>query len=273
MLQLEPSQTSLRDTEGASTAQQDVSLHLQHIPHHDAKSTTDDAGSVAPSTSLILGTSMNQMVDDLVDHNLSIDPAPRSTYAPTNGPAAPWMDGANETSYGIGDSTLTVMDIVNRTRSWSPKRQQVPKAAPRPVLPSILNSPIAPQPDEKIALLTQATSTGIPEQPSQHNEMNTPAHSQQQQQMLPPPYTLDSTSSSSSMSKPTQLSYLAKGPHQHPLLSLGNNRTLGNRRANAATGLMDDFTFDSSNIIAGSSFPVNSGRDLGTQPTPRNGQG
>ncbi|KAL8642073.1 MAG: hypothetical protein Q9228_001210 [Teloschistes exilis] len=180
MLQLEPSQTSLRDTEGASTAQQEESLHIQHIPHHDAESTTDDAGSVAPSTSLSLGTSMNQMVDDLVDHDLSNDPAPRSTYAAPNGPAAPWMDGANETSYGVGDSTLTAMDIVNQIRSWSPKRQQAPKAAPRPVLPSILNSPFAPQPDEKIALLTHATSTGIPEQPSQHNEKNTPSHSQRQ---------------------------------------------------------------------------------------------
>ncbi|KAL8634036.1 hypothetical protein Q9189_000282 [Teloschistes chrysophthalmus] len=263
VLRLEPSQPSLRNTE---YTQQEEVPHPQNIHNRDAESTTDDAGSVAPSTSLSLGTSMNQMVDDLVDQDLSNDPAPPSTHAAPAGPAAAaaWMNGANETSYGVGESTLTTMDIVNQMR-------QAPAAAPRPVLLSILNSPFAPQPDEKIALLTQATSTaGLSEQQQQqHNhEMNTPSQ-QQQQQMLLPPCTLDSTSSSSSsMSEPTQLSYLAKGPHQHPLQLWRNNR-----RANAATGLMDDFTFDSSNIIAGSSFPVQSGRDVGTQLTPPNGQG
>ncbi|KAI4254068.1 MAG: hypothetical protein LQ352_003314 [Teloschistes flavicans] len=258
MLRPESSQTSLMDMDGASTAQQEKISHALHVPNNDAETTTDNAVSLGASTSLSLSNSMNQMVDDLVDHDPSNDHAPSSRPTAPNGSSARRVDGATNTSYGVGDSTLTALEIANQMRSWSPERQ-VPEA-PRPILPSILNFPFAPRPDEKNAL-TQAISS---QPPSQHNESDTQS---QQQQMLPPQYSLDSTSSS--MSEPTQLSYVAKGPHPYQSL---RSKPLANRKSHVP-GLTDDFTFDSSNIIPGSSFPLNSGRDLMTQPTPPNGQG
>lgn len=99
---------------------------------------------------------MNQMVDNLVGPEPS-----NNTVLPPPTPPAPTLtsaqgDGANETSYGVGNSTLTALDFVNQVRSWSPKVQ--PPEAPNPTLPSIMNSPFAPRPEEE-PLLTRSPAT------------------------------------------------------------------------------------------------------------------
>ncbi|KAL8693149.1 MAG: hypothetical protein Q9218_001969 [Villophora microphyllina] len=239
MLNSVPSQSSFGFTNRASTAEQDSIAHPQRMPNHDAESTTDDAISLGASTSLSLGPTMNQMVDDLVD----ADPAHPSTFDAPGSSSVQGVNGANETSYAIGESTLTVL---NRMAD-----------VPKPPLPSILNSPFAPQPKEGSAL-SRSPASKCPTADMQQRS---------QQQQPPPQSSLDSTSSS--MSEPTQLSYLQKGPYLNPSL---RKKAFGIHQQHA-TGLTDDFNFDSSNIIAGSSFPYNSGRDQVTQPTPPNGQG
>ncbi|KAL8736974.1 MAG: hypothetical protein Q9181_002142 [Wetmoreana brouardii] len=240
----EPSSASLDQSNNPSRAAElkDDVLEDQTSPL-DAESTTDDAASLGPSLSL--STTMNQMVDNLVGPERSADAVHPSTPIAATRSSARGADGVNETSYGIGETTLSALNFVNQVRSWSPK----------PSLPSILNSPFAPQPDEESAL------TQPPVAMSNHSRQNS------QQQRLPQ-CSLESTESSTS--DPTQLSYVANGAHLHPSL---RTKVFGNRQYHAPLAA-DDFTFNSSNIVTGSSFPYNNtGRDHMSQPTPPNGQG
>ncbi|KAL8701445.1 MAG: hypothetical protein Q9201_004897 [Fulgogasparrea decipioides] len=247
----EPSSASLDQSNDPSTTAEPKDNVLEDHISPDAESTTDDAASLGPSISL--STTMNQMVDNLVGPERSADAVHPSTPIAASRTSTRGANGVNETSFGVGETTLTALNFVNQVRSWSPKgpAQEVLKLS----LPSILNSPFAPQPDEKNVL------TQPPAAMSNHSRQNS------QQQRLPQ-CSLESIESS--MSDPTQLSYVANGPLLHPSL---DNEVLGNRQHHAILAA-DDFTFNSSNIITGSSFPYNNtGRDHMTQPTPPNGQG
>ncbi|KAL8719017.1 MAG: hypothetical protein Q9225_003918 [Loekoesia sp. 1 TL-2023] len=218
----------------------------------DAESTTDDAVSQGASVPLSLSTTMNQMVDNLVGPDPSNNTVPPPSTPPAPTLASAQGDGANETSYGVVNSTLTALDFVNQVRSWSPKVQ--PSEAPNPTLPSIMNSPFAPRPEEKPVLARSPATRRM-----------TPTHSPHQSQQQFPKHSLDSTVSS--MSDPTLPSSMAPEPPLYPSLM---NKVFGTRQHYGA--LMDDLNFDSSNVVTGSSFPYNA-RNHATQPTPPNGQG
>ncbi|KAL8935816.1 MAG: hypothetical protein Q9211_004496 [Gyalolechia sp. 1 TL-2023] len=219
----------------------------------DAESTTDETVSQAASVPLSHSTTLNQMVDDLVGPERVDEAAPSpSSRPPTSTSVSAVGNGPNETSYGVGHSTLTALDFVNRVRSWSP--QSPPQEAPNPTLPSIMNSPFALRPEEE-SVLTRSPA----------EKRKTPTHSPQLSQQHIPQYTLGSTVSS--MSDPTQPSFM---PQLHRLHPSAKNKISGTiQHYNTVT---DDFNFDSSNVLVGSSFPYNA-RDRTTQPTPSNGQG
>ncbi|KAL8942095.1 MAG: hypothetical protein Q9216_001861 [Gyalolechia sp. 2 TL-2023] len=219
----------------------------------DAESTTDDAVSQGASLPLSHSATMNQMVDDLVGPNrvVEADPFP-SHRPPTSTLASALENGANETSYGVGHSTLTALDFVNRVRSWSPKSPT--QDAPNPTLPSIMNSPFAPRPEEE-PVLTRSPA----------GKRKTPTHSPQLSQQHIPKYSLDSTVSS--MSDPTLPSLT---PHLHRLHPSAKNQI--SRKPQHQSANMGNFDFDSSNVVVGSSFPYDT-RDRAIQPTPPNGQG
>ncbi|KAL9014248.1 MAG: hypothetical protein Q9173_001090 [Seirophora scorigena] len=212
----------------------------------DTESTTEDGVSQSTSLPVALCTTMNQMVDDLVG------PEPGPSLSPPSTPPAPTLasaqgDGPHETSYGAGSSTLTALDFVNQVRSWSPKAKKA-RLNPPASLPSILKSPFAPRPEEKHALTGPPTALTL--QQTQDGALY-----QSQQQL--PSYRIDSTGSS--MSELTQQSFML-----HPLL---RNGVLGKRQQYPTYA--DEFNFESSNIITGSSFPYNAP----DQTMPPNGQG
>lgn len=194
------------------------------------------------------------MVDDLVGPEPSISAGPLPSTPPAQSLASAHGDGLHETSYGVGHTTLTALDFVNQVRSWSPREEVQDK--PKPSLPSILNSPFAPLPEEEPAL------TGLPtSNKRQHSLSMSPTRSQQQL----PNHSIESPAPTMS---DTQLSYATNGHLLHPSLK---NKVFGKRQHHASYA--HDFNFDSSNIITGSSFPFNNGRNQASQPTPPNGQG
>ena len=192
---------------------------------------------------------MNHMVDNLVGPEPSNGIIPPQSTPPAPSLASARGNGVNETSYVIGSSTLTALNFVNQVRSWSPK---VPsQEVPNPPLPSILNSPFAPRPEEESVL---SRSPGTKQVTPTQLSVQLPKHS------------LDSTASS--MSEPTQLSFINNG---HPLLYASLNRKpLGNRQHHGTS--KENYTFDSSSVLIDSSFPYNA-RAQATESTPPNGQG
>ncbi|KAL8971827.1 MAG: hypothetical protein Q9183_000854 [Haloplaca sp. 2 TL-2023] len=229
------------DSDEPLTGPRDAVRRVPALPP-DADSTPDDAmslgGSVPPSQS----TTMNQMVDDLVGPERSNGSShPSSKPTAPSGTSAPVSAGANDTSYPAGDSTitaLTALDFVNQIRSRpSSRRAQEPHQSSIPRFPS---SPIIPQSANNRVL------AGPPKQ-------------------SPAPH-VDLSSTVSSMSDPTQPFYM---PNVHPSL---RNRVAGIRQdQGVAAG--DPWPFDSSNILANSSYPGGSAREQSVQPTPPNGQG
>lgn len=237
----------------STPAQEAMILQPEEAYLPDAESTTDDAVSLEASVPLSHSTTMNQMVDDLVgperDDNDASSPSGRplaSTLASVPGHLA------NETSYGIGHSTLTALDFVNRVRSWSPKSP--PLEAPNPTLPSIMNSPFAPRPEEE-PILTRSPAS----------KRRTPTHSPQLSQQYSPKHSLESVISS--MPDPTQPSSMPERDRSHPL---AKNKIFGQLQQYGA--VTDNFDFDSSNVLVGSSFPYTAQNRV-TQSTPPNGQG
>ncbi|KAL8764194.1 MAG: hypothetical protein Q9184_000163 [Pyrenodesmia sp. 2 TL-2023] len=237
-----------------AAAEQVDTSHAWDTSLPDNESTTDDAVSQGTSLPLSLSTTMNRMVDDLVGPQPSISAALLSSTPPGQDLASTHGDGLPGTSYGVGHSTLTALDFVNQVRSWSPKEEV--QDQPKPSLPSILNSPFAPRPEEQSALTGLRTS-----HKRQHSQAMHPTQSQQQL----PNHSIESQASSMS---DTQLSYTTNGHLLHPSLK---NKAFGKRQQHASHAY--DFNFDSSNIITGSSFPFNNGRNQASQPTPPNGQG
>lgn len=206
--------------------------------------------SQGTSLPVVLSTTMNPMVDNLVgpEPGSSVSPPPSTPPAPTV--ASAQGDGPHETSYGVGNSTLTALDFVNQVRSWSPKAKKSRRNPPASQ-PSILKFPFAPRPEENHGLTEPSTS--LMEQQSHENALSP---SQQQQATI---HCVESTGSS--MSDPTQQSFML-----HPLL---RNKESGKRLHHAT--YPDEFNFESSNIITGSSFPYLP--EHGDQTTPPNGQG
>ncbi|KAI4289499.1 MAG: hypothetical protein L6R35_001234 [Caloplaca aegaea] len=229
---------------------QEISCLPEDSSLPNAESTTEDAVSQGTSLPVVLSTTMNPMVDNLVgpEPGSSVSPPPSTPPAPTV--ASAQGDGPHETSYGVGNSTLTALDFVNQVRSWSPKAKKSRRNPPASQ-PSILKFPFAPRPEENHGLTEPSTS--LMEQQSHENALSP---SQQQQATI---HCVESTGSS--MSDPTQQSFML-----HPLL---RNKESGKRLHHAT--YPDEFNFESSNIITGSSFPYLP--EHGDQTTPPNGQG
>ena len=208
----------------------------------DADSTTDDVMSLAGSVPLSLSTTMNQMVDDLVGPERSngrSHPSPK--HVAPSGTSAQTSAGANDTSYPAGESTiaaLTALDFGNQIRSRpSSRRAQEPL---QPSIPSNRSSSFVPQPENECVLSGSPKQSSVPH--------------------------VDLSSTISSMSDPTQASYMA---NVHPSL---RNRASGNRQDQGVVA-GEPWPFDSSNILANSSYPGGSAREQSVQPTPLNGQG
>ena len=245
-----------------------ASVERAEITHVDETALADLAGSVdggtsqAASAGISTDLASKRMVDDLVGSETTDDD--EIPIAPAQGLSTARFGSkntVNETSYGlIGSSTA---------REQFRDDHDHPKVSPRPVLPSIYNSPFAPQPGEA----TPGSRPGTAKR-------STPSHSQQNSQTRTPPQQ-QINSSISSMPDPSNYnpySHISGGYYNQPYLNnmfpTATNYTLGRRASttfgNEILGAMDVSNFHSSSLDWGGSSRVQAATNV---QTPQNGQG
>ncbi|KAL8734850.1 MAG: hypothetical protein Q9166_001202 [cf. Caloplaca sp. 2 TL-2023] len=107
-----------------SAAEQKSTTTPDRRSRPDAESTTH--GSFSPETSVPIswGTTTNQAVGDVTSPEPSNEAEPSPTIPVASNPSAR-ADGGNETSYGVGESTLTAMNTWHQGRLWSMKGQPI----------------------------------------------------------------------------------------------------------------------------------------------------
>ena len=243
-----------------------------------APASMNGRASQAASISVNMDPASKRMVDDLVDSETTDeDEDPEFIHQSMNGHPlyfagtgygpSPAGDNGDETSYGlIGSSTV---------REHFGDLQVVPNS-PRPLLPSISNSPFALQPGEE-----------APGSRPSSAKRKTPSHSQQNSQSRFPlqrqaiGFSVESSSSNpSTMPDPK-----APGPHAHRNHTLNNvfpplpNYTRGPRTSAAFENRSlnaDEPNFLSLQVFKGSTWgggSDQSGRLAADLLTPANGQG
>ncbi|KAI9721501.1 MAG: hypothetical protein M1812_002263 [Candelaria pacifica] len=135
------------------------------------------SASEAASTSVSMDPSMNRMVDSLVNSSTSDlnEPTnqPYQAFIPPTPPEHsledPLSSAVEETTYGPM-STLTAKALVEMARTHSetsPQQRQTPRQTPRPTLPSIWNTPFAPQSSDSSPMTRPSTArrTSPPQAP------------------------------------------------------------------------------------------------------------
>ena len=248
----------------------------------------DERDSQAASAAVSMTTDMNRMVDNLVSSEATDDSEIEDAFAnasayriPPTPPErsfddSPSQEAGNETSYGL-IGTLTAQDLVRDLHAYSPQQQ-----TPRPVLPSIYNSPFAPQAGEEISRPSTAKRTPHHSQRSSQNAI----FFQQQPNHQSIPSTISSMQDLSSMAFPPnpweQYDYavpsngqpLGKG-HFGPGATHATSRLASALYGDRNGTAYDESNFKSSNIFEGSDWPGSafSGREALDVQTPPNGQG
>ena len=260
-------------------------------------SDADEVSSQATSVSASMDTEAHRMVDDLLDscvmenesNGSDIGEHRRAILAPAFELSASGKM-ANDTTYGFD----TMMDTSSFARALqdhpAPKR---PQDSPRPHLPSIYNSPFAPQAGE---------TTPPRSRPGTAKRMS-PPHSRQQSQnaaTCPPPgiQSLETTYSSMpdssncfvSMQTPTVRNANAHGFPRNPPIparneGLAHYGAIGepvlrvhwnaNANGNETGGFADDSEFRSSDVFVGSNWlcSAQNANEVLNLHTPPNGQG
>lgn len=273
----------MRDEEYYQASMSSTGIELGEVTHVDetilpAQASNSGRASQAASISVNLDPASKRMVDDLVDSITtddgedadSLDQSPNGIphgFAdPEHGPS-PAINGGDETSYGlIGSSTAR--------QHFGDLQSPVPNS-PRPLLPSITNSPFALQPGE----VTPGTKRKTPSHSLQSSQTRFPLQRQ------PIASSADSDSSKpSTMPDPTAPNLRADGfNHNQPLVKnvfpsfqiyargRGPFTTFGNEPLHA-----EEPNFLSLEVFGGSTWgggSDQSGRKEANVMTPPNGQG
>lgn len=267
---------------------EDISYARRSSPP-DGASPVDDEASQATSVSVSLNTEAHRMVDNLLesegaeaDHEseemASAGIAAENLACGKTAPLGPPFDVRSsakvdgDTTYGFHES-LDTSDFVRALHGYSPQDQR--HGSPRPHLPSIYNSPFAPQAGEATPGSRPSTAKRMSPRHSQHN-------SQHKIPLLQPPSTgLFPDSSISSMPDWSSLA-LSQTPNKDRNNQLDHSRggkyygaiggpVLGHDRSAA----FDDSEFRSSEVFKGSTWACSgqsAAEPLNFQ-TPPNGQG
>ena len=276
---------SMHGEESYQAPQSPMGMEFDEVTHVDetkfpnAPASISGGASQAASMSVKMDLASKRMVDDLVGSETTDDRNdPESIAQSTEEITRPFgdarrisasgKDGGNETSYGlIGSSTV---------------REHFSTNSPRPILPSITNSPFALQPGEEAP--GSRPSTG---------EHKTPSHSQRSSQtrfpLQRPPVTLSMDSSPncpSTMPDPTAPPVSSANGLYHNQAPLKNtftpvqNYTKGPRTSTLFGGnplhVVDEPNFLSLEVFEGSTWGLSSGqsgRKAANIITPPNGQG
>ena len=267
------------------------------------------------SASVSIIDDMNRMVDDLMDTQASknsnghangfgkaIPPTPPShTFDDLQS-----LDTPDETSYGL-IGTATALDLSKVVRALSTPSQTQSSPHPHPILPSIYNSPFAPQSDDEVHLSRPSSAKRSTPMHSRHSSQHTPrllnsltnGHQSNKSSVsssIAPSKAYSVISSVSSMPDPSSMPYprtVAPGAALYRNYQpLGNGIFYGGQGINYSAGqrpsananqairtgnssLFNEGTFRSSNIFKGSTWEPStwSRENTEEQGTPPNGQG
>jgi len=139
------------------SANREEVTHVDETTFPPMASSVNVEGSQAALASISMDPASNRMVDDLVDSESADDDDEVPSQSGLGLSSA--HEAGNETSYGLfGSATARELeDLEDR-----------PPVTPRPLLPSIYNSPFAPRPDEDTTVSRPGTA-----------KLRTPSHSQQ----------------------------------------------------------------------------------------------
>ena len=255
-------------------------------------SEADEVSSQASSVSVSMGTEAHRMVDDLVDSCVTENESnagdggehETAILTPTFELSAGGKK-ANDTTYGF-DTTVDTSGFARALQEYPAQKR--PQDSPRPHLPSIYNSPFAPQAGE---------TTPPRSRPSTAKRMS-PAHSRQQSQNAAtcPPLAAQSLETTySSMPDPSSCfgntqtptvrnanaQLFLRNPPQAWTGGFAHYGAIGepvlraNGNTNGNVGIVDDSEFRSSDVFVGSTWAY-SGQSANEVPnlyTPPNGQG
>ena len=277
----------LASPDGFAPTLSSTSIELQEIPEisdttaPDKLSIADDGASQSATASVSMNPAMRRMVDNLVDeeeemgsiedHHITNGP---QELTPPNATLDDWIFQApgNDTSYGtIG--TLTAQTLLKDVPNSSSVQQRY--STPRPILPSIYNTPFAPLPSDATPSPQSRPSTA--KRTQGHSKQNSGNFSPLQP--LPNGWSLHS-SCISSIPDPSSMIF----PHAP---TNGQSTTfpphLGNGSFGAGNAFMSSAVFNGSPWISGSArddtdtqmdyrddkaATANSGRD---ESTPKRG--
>lgn len=265
--------------------------HAPRSPSTERKSPADEIASQITSASISMNTEAHRMVDSLLDsenadHNSCgkepLFEVPHQIERPLLAPAfevPPSNVRGNDTTYGY-NTTLDASDFIHAVQDYSVQR---PQASPRPHLPSIINSPFAPEAGET----TPLAHSGMAETISAH-------HSQQSSQHILPPQrpvngkSIESTvsnivdSSSFSTPKAPINGHVQSFQRQQPVAMNGAYRKAINYGAvgrpvlhdNESSAFFHETSFRSSEVYMDSSWACSgqSTKDVLNMQTPPNGQ-
>ena len=259
--------------EGHQATVSSASVEREDIPRPDGTIIRDAVSAIGESpseaASVSVSTNTHRWVDNLVGSEIADNNASKESLhnscadrPPPTTPAysfedSPVKDAGNDTSYGL-IGTSTARDFVRDLRSDSPQTQL--QSTPRPTLPSILNSPFAPQAGEE----SPHSRAGTTKRMTTHSPRNSQNVFSMQQQ--PIGYSIGS--SVSIIQDPSQQTQNRDFGVIAPPLALHARRVLP---------LLDESEFHSPSIFHGSSWE--GPRPSGIQamsvltPTPPNGQG
>ena len=257
-----PKESFQRSHPSPSTDQREVT-HVDETTFPQISNSVNNSDSQIDLASVSMDPTSRQMVDDLVDSEMA-DDKPETPSKPGLVASSPNEVG-NDTSYGLfGTSTASELEARANFQNQHP-------VIPSPLLPSIYNSPFAPQPGENATNSRPGTA-----------KRTTPNHSQQISQVTFPlqqPIGHEIESSQSSMPEPTNPNPpIYEGYRNQPFVnatfptktSYTTGRTSSTVYGNGDYSTLDGHLFVSPTIDFGCSGSI---ADANNIQTPPNGQG
>ena len=260
------------------TERQEIT-HIDETTLPDAPASIDERASQGASASVSMDLASRRMVDDLVDSEITDDSEkedrngedssrymlPPATNSSSGQIRSSSKETGNETSY----------DLINSSAARELFGDQ-PPASPRPLLPSIYNSPFAPQLGETTPNSRPSTAKRI-----------TPSHSQKSSQTTFPLQnrpnginvhsSISSIPDSSGLNPPMNALY-QNNPSLHGVFQQPVNYTTGRgpptAYGNDPYGAVDSISFLSAEAFASNSWASGqNGFGATNKQTPPNGQG
>ena len=247
-------------------------LGIQNGALRDVVSAANDVASRNASTSLSSSNAVHQRMDNLVEPEIADKMEDQIPTTPVQTSSKPVANATTTTdsTYNIGNSTLTAMDFVNRIRSQSPGGQA--QGSPKPLPPSSYNTPFAPKAEEEAVFARPGSAKRIaPSDSQQTSQHRLPSQQQQQQQQQQPDGpSVRSSTISSNMTDPSSVESVHRN---EPRLFQGRGQATYGPIGGIAFhhpqrhGINPPSSFNSAELLDSSYF-----RPSSYQPTPPSGQ-